>query len=152
VTLPDTNIWLALALSTHGFHEAARRWFDRQSADASVLFCRATQQSLLRLLTTDAVMRPHGIPPMTNAAAWQVYQAFLSDRRIAWAPEPDADDVTARWNAFAARATASPKLWMDAYLAAFAMAGRCRLVTTDKGFEQFQGLDPIVLTSTAAKP
>jgi hypothetical protein len=30
---------------------------------------------------------------------------------------------------------------MDAYLAAFAVAGRMRLVTTDYGFRQFQGLD-----------
>ena len=35
---------------------------------------------------------------------------------------------------------ASPKLWMDAYLAAFAIAGGCQLVTTDQGFAQFPSL------------
>jgi hypothetical protein len=34
---------------------------------------------------------------------------------------------------------------MDAYLAAFAMSGQQQLVTTDKGFKQFKGLDLLVL-------
>ena len=41
---------------------------------------------------------------------------------------------------------ASPKLWMDAYLAAFTVAGGYQLVTTDKGFKQFKGLDILVLS------
>jgi uncharacterized protein len=35
---------------------------------------------------------------------------------------------------------------MDAYLAAFAIAGGHQLVTTDKAFKQFQGLDLLVLS------
>jgi predicted nucleic acid-binding protein len=35
---------------------------------------------------------------------------------------------------------------MDAYLAAFAMAGGYQLVTADKAFKQFKGLDPRVLS------
>jgi predicted nucleic acid-binding protein len=34
---------------------------------------------------------------------------------------------------------------MDAYLAAFAMAGGLQLVTTDKDFKQFNGLNLVVL-------
>jgi predicted nucleic acid-binding protein len=45
----------------------------------------------------------------------------------------------------AAHGTASPKLWMDAYLAAFALAGRYSMVTTDAAFRQFRGLDLLVL-------
>jgi predicted nucleic acid-binding protein len=45
----------------------------------------------------------------------------------------------------AARGTASPKLWMDAYIAAFALAGRYRMVTTDAAFRQFRGLNLLVL-------
>ncbi len=145
VILADTNIWLALSLSRHVFHPAARDWFDRQSAPASVLFCRSTQQSLLRLLTTEAVIRPYGIPPLTNAAAWKLYTALLADERIAWAPEPAPAAVEARWHALAARETTLPKLWMDAYLAAFALGGGHQLVTTDRAFKQFKGLDVIVL-------
>ena len=34
---------------------------------------------------------------------------------------------------------------MDAYLAAFALAGRYSMVTTDAAFRQFRGLDLLVL-------
>ena len=151
MTLGDTNFWLALSLSKHLFHPAARRWFDGQSAPASVQFCRATQQSVLRLLTTESVLRPYGIGPMTNAAAWELYEDLLADRRIAWAAEPEAAAVGARWKLLGAAGAASPKLWMDAYLAAFAIESGQQLVTTDKGFRQFKGLDAIVLEPTAVK-
>ena len=71
-------------------------------------------------------------------------EKFLSDPRIAIAPEPSTIDR--HWRSFAVRKTASPKLWMDAYLAAFAVAGGHKFVTTDKAFEQFAGLSPTVLT------
>jgi len=35
---------------------------------------------------------------------------------------------------------------MDAYLAAFALSGAHQLVTTDRAFKQFKGLDLLVLT------
>lgn len=34
---------------------------------------------------------------------------------------------------------------MDAYLAAFAIAGGFQFVTTDKDFKQFKGLNPVIL-------
>jgi hypothetical protein len=37
---------------------------------------------------------------------------------------------------------------MDAYLAAFALAGGYRLVTIDAGFTQFAGLDLVLLGSS----
>ncbi|MBI3924942.1 MAG: hypothetical protein HY319_05325 [Armatimonadetes bacterium] len=37
------------------------------------------------------------------------------------------------------------ELWMDAYLAAFAIAGGSRIVTTDFAFKQFPGLDLLIL-------
>ena len=150
MALADTNFWLALSLSKHQFHPAAREWFNRQSAPASVLFCRATQQSLLRLLTTETVLRLYAIPPMTNLAAWTMYDELLADRRIAWVAEPDAAGLVSRWKGLGATDAASPKLWMDAYLAAFAMERGEQLVTTDKGFRQFKGLDAIVLETTRA--
>lgn len=142
MTLADTNFWLALSLSKHQFHRAVRDWLSKQP-DASVLFCRATQQSFLRLLTTDSVLRLYDLPAMTNAAAWTVYDAFLADRRIRFTNEPSAID--ARWKRFTARSSASPKLWMDAYLAAFAISSGHHFVTTDKAFRQFDGLHVVVI-------
>jgi toxin-antitoxin system PIN domain toxin len=144
VVLVDTSVWIALSLPPHVFHAPAREWFGRQTATASVLFCRATQQSLLRLLTTESVMRGYAMSAMTNTAAWSFYDALLADRRIAFAPEPP--DLDTHWRRFATRDTASSKLWMDAYLAAFAVAGGHQLVTTDVAFKQFQDLDAVVLT------
>ena len=143
MVLVDTSVWIALSLPPHIFHTAAREWFEGQGGDASVLFCRASQQSFLRLLTTEAVMRPYALTPMTNAAAWTVYDGLSADPRIAFAPEPP--DLERHWRRLAARDLASPKLWMDAYLAAFAIAAEAELVTTDKAFGRFEGLKVTVL-------
>ncbi len=143
--LADSNIWLALVLSKHEFHGVTRAWFaDRKPAEPT-LFCRSTQQSFLRLLTTRAVLAPYGIPPLSNEAAWSAYEGFLADERISWVEEPRG--LESSWKKLAGCSQASPKLWADAYLAAFAMAGGYQLVTTDKGFKQFKGLDLVVLSS-----
>ena len=143
--LADNNIWLALALSKHAFHAAARAWLAGR-APREALFCRATQQSFLRLLTTSAVSAPYGIPPLSNKAAWSVYEGFLADERIAWVEEPSG--LERHWKKLAAGSKASPKLWMDAYLAAFALAGGYQLVTTDKAFKQFKGLGLLLLSKS----
>jgi toxin-antitoxin system PIN domain toxin len=143
VRLPDTNIWLALALSEHEFHDVARDWFATQSEPRSVLFCRATQQSFLRLLTTDKLMRLYGVPPLSNAGAWALWQEYCEDQRVTLAAEPAG--LESHWSSLAVRSSASPKLWMDAYLAAFAIAGGHTLVTTDRAFAQFKTLDALIL-------
>lgn len=142
--LCDSNVWLALALSKHLHHTAAREWLDTVEEPASILFCRSTQQTFLRLLTNAAVLGPYGNPPLTNREAWSVYGGLLADDRITLqADEPAGMELL--WREFAVRGTASPKLWMDAYLAAFAVASGSTMVTTDAGFRQFRGLDLLVL-------
>ncbi len=138
--LCDSSVWLALALSKHAHHAAAREWFEAVADPRSVLFCRATQQTFLRLLTNASVLSPYGNPPLTNRQAWEAYQALLADDRIAFRSDEPAG-LEAQWKRFAVRGTASPKIWMDAYLAAFALAGGYRMVTTDVAFRQFRGLD-----------
>jgi toxin-antitoxin system PIN domain toxin len=142
--LCDNNVWLALAISEHVHHPNARDWFETVTEPDSILFCRATQQGFLRLLTNKAVLAPYGSSPLTNQQAWTAYEALLTDYRILfWAHEPAGLEI--HWRKFALRNTASPKLWMDAYLAAFALAGRHRMVTTDAAFRQFGGLDVVLL-------
>lgn len=140
MVLCDSNVWLALTLSKHIHHSAAREWFEAVEETASVCFCRATQQTFLRLLTNASVLSPYGNPPLTNRQAWEAYEALLADDRIVLRSEEPAGLET-RWERFAVRNTASPKIWMDAYLAAFALAGGYRMVTTDAAFKQFRGLD-----------
>jgi toxin-antitoxin system PIN domain toxin len=146
--LADTNIWLALVFSKHIFHDAAQAWLDAETKDQEIAFCRATQQSLLRLLTTAAMVKPYGALPFTNAQAWTLCEQYLADRRITTVEEPKGLD--AHWMVFTTRDKASPKIWMDAYLAAFAIAAGHQLVTTDKGFAQYKGLDLVVLSSKGA--
>lgn len=146
VNLLDSNVWLALTLSGHVHHRAATGWLEGATDPGSIFFCRATQQSLLRLLTNAAVLAPFGNPPLRNREAWAVYEALLADDRIVLrTKEPTA--LEALWRELACRDVASPKLWMDTYLAAFAISAGCRMVTTDAAFRQFAGLDLRVLPS-----
>jgi toxin-antitoxin system PIN domain toxin len=149
VVLCDSSLWLALALSKHVHHRAAVEWLKTIDEARSVLLCRATQQTFLRLLTNAAVLAPYGNPPLTNREAWQVCEALLGDDRIVFLAEEPAG-LEVRWKQFAVRRTASPKLWMDAYLAAYALAGGHRLATTDTAFRQFRGLDLEVIGDSAS--
>lgn len=142
--LPDVNVWLALAITPHPFHSAARDWLDTQDSEKSIFFCRSTELSLLRLLTTKAVFEVFGLKPLNNAEAWTVLDRFLFDDRISQAAEPGG--IEDKWRQWSAGRSASPKLWMDAWLAAFAYCSGFRLVTTDQGFSQYRGLSRVVLT------
>jgi predicted nucleic acid-binding protein len=90
------------------------------------------------------VLSAYGNPPLTNRQAWEAYEALLADDRIIFRAEEPVG-LGPRWKDLALRDTASPKLWMDAYLAAFALAGGFRMVTTDAAFRQFAGLDLLLL-------
>jgi toxin-antitoxin system PIN domain toxin len=147
--LADVGTWLALALPDHVHHDATVTWFDAVNEPATILFCRSTQQSFLRLLTNAAVLGPYGIPPLRNSEAWRAYDELLADDRIAFR-EDEPDGLEPAWRQFASRPSSSPKLWMDAYLAAFARAGQYQLVTTDTAFRQFAGLDLLVLDTSGA--
>lgn len=139
--LPDVNIWLALCLSEHVHNNKATEWI---SADKEpIFFCRASQQGLLRLLTTAAVLAPYRLAPLSNRQALLRMREMLEVERIQMADEPMR--IESDWERLADSTFASPKLWMDAYLAAFAIAGGYRIVTTDKAFKQFKGLNVLVL-------
>ena len=143
--LCDSNVWLALTLFEHPHHTSALRWFDGVTEPRMVFFCRATQQSFLRLLTSAAVLAPIGNAPLTNRQAWNLYETLLTDDRIdTQFREPPG--LERRWKEFALRDTSSPKLWMDAYLAAFALTGGYQFVTIDKAFSQFDGLNLALLS------
>jgi uncharacterized protein len=142
-SLFDTSAWIALTFPAHPLHASAKGEFAAISAGHRVCFCRATQQSFLRLLTNDRVMAPFGLPPLSNHDALLTLDRYMAHRSVGFIGEPD--NVFARWQAFADAPTPSPNRWMDAYLAAFAIEAGLQFVTGDRGFKSYAGLNPIVL-------
>jgi len=137
--LPDVNVWLALAYEGHEHHARSRDWFDG-AGSGQVSFCRVTQMGLLRLLTIGAVMGPD---VLGQAGAWAAYDRLASDDRIGFAPEPA--HLEPSWRRLTRASKPRPRAWTDAYLAAFAMAGRYRLVTFDSGLAALRGLNALEL-------
>jgi toxin-antitoxin system PIN domain toxin len=125
--LLDVNVWVALNHEQHGHHAAAKQWYDAVPTSATLVFCRQTQLGLFRILTTSAAMGPE---VLTQLECWQIYDRWISTGQVAWADEPL--DLEIRLRALTDHAVASPKDWMDAYLAAFAEAAGLTLVTFDR--------------------
>lgn len=135
MNLCDQNFWLALVLPPHEHHPVAREWWESLATEPA-LFCRGTQQGLLRLLTTQAVLEPYGLPARTQIQAWKIFDQLRVNPLCGFLSDPEnIDDL---WRRLSSRNSASPKLWMDAYLAALAISRDCTLVTFDKGFRQFE--------------
>ena len=143
--LCDANLWIALAVERHPHHRAAIRWLEGVPAGGGVVFNRATQTAFLRLLTQPVA---EDYEPVSQRRAWGCYDAFLEDDRIGWVAEPEG--LESSWRGLACLDAPSPKQWMDAYLAAFALGARLRLVTFDRAFRQFEsaGLDLLLLSPT----
>lgn len=137
--LCDTNLLLALCYGKHMHHSAALTWLNGQGLRSAAL-CRTTQLSLLRLLCHSTVMAED---VCTLTQAWTVYDRILADERFVFRPEPAHLEPTLR--RLTQANLSSPKLWQDAYLASFALASGLHLATFDRGFEQFPGLQLILL-------
>jgi uncharacterized protein len=143
----DTNVWLAALFTTHPFHARAQQALQQATPAAPAVFCRATQQSFLRLATTPALLKAYGAVGMTNRDALVALDALQALPQVSVREEPPG--VFALWRSLAGSDSASPKVWMDAYLAAFAMSGGMRMLTIDRDFHNFvtQGLDLSLIQS-----
>ena len=122
----DANVWLALIWDRHEHSQIARDWFERED-EGRFLFCRFTQVTVLRLLTTASIM---GADVRTMRAAWDIWDVIASDDRVGFLPEPD--DLELQFRKHSRSTSVSPKLWADAYLVAFAHAAGLKLVTLDR--------------------
>ena len=129
---PDVNVWLALTHSRHVHQATASAWF-LSLGDEPIFFCRFTQLGLLRLLTNPQVM---GAEVMTRRTAWHTYRRWFQDARVEFHREPDSAEFERRFEEFSSKPHPSPKLWADAYLAAFAQTAGLTLVTFDRAFQR----------------
>jgi len=137
-SLFDSSVWLALTFDRHPHHAAACQAFIEASSAQPIAFCRATQQSYFRLVTTPAIQTRYYSLPISNDQAWTRCQQLLALPQVIYLEEPPG--LIAHWQKYTALPSASPKVWMDAYLAAFACAHGITLVTLDKDFKNFPGL------------
>jgi toxin-antitoxin system PIN domain toxin len=125
------NVWVALTYAGHVHHRIAQAWFEEVETDARVCFCRFTQISLLRLLTTQAIMGTDEV--LTQFQAWLAFDRWLSDGRVIFLEEPP--DLDEPFRALSRQHSRSPKAWADCYLAAFASVSGSRFVTFDQSFQ-----------------
>jgi toxin-antitoxin system PIN domain toxin len=136
--LLDVNVWLALAFQRHTHHPAAARWFGRTAAGC--VFCRLTQAGFLRLATSASAIGPAAVK---MADAWRAYDIFRADPKILYADEPAG--LESVWRTNTQNLSFSPKVWNDAYLAAFAQLAGLEVVTFDQGFAQFSKIKLTIL-------
>lgn len=146
--LPDSNVWIALMFDSHPGHQAASDAVAALTDSKPAVFCRATQQSFLRLITTPALSRHYGVAEINNDQAINLLETFLASPAVVYRDEPPG--ISKAWLRRAARPLAAPRVWMDAYLAAFAITAGLKFITLDHGFTSFEaaGLDLSVLNFT----
>lgn len=129
----DSNVWIALIWDRHVHAEQARLWFER-CRNEYFYFCRFTQITVLRLLTTEQVM---GSDTKTMAQAWRIWDELASDSQIEFLAEPE--EIETLFRSRSNLASASPKVWADAYQLAFASATGMRFVTFDRALKSNNG-------------
>lgn len=125
----DANVWLALLWSRHAHSERATAWFERTSAE-QFFFCRFTQLTVLRLLTTESIM---GRDVCSLSQAWELWDRVWADPQVAFLPEPEHLEPELR--AVTRSSMKSPKVWADAYLLSFAITSGLKLVTFDRAMQ-----------------
>jgi uncharacterized protein len=143
--LLDVNVWLAAAFPAHPAHDSSQKVLLEATPGTPALFCRATQQSFLRLVSTPTIFNAYRSEPITNRDALSALAAFAALPQVDLIDEPAGLETL--WWRLAGLEEPAPKRWMDAYLAAFAIRGSLRLISLDRDFQQFigAGLDLVLL-------
>jgi toxin-antitoxin system PIN domain toxin len=130
----DVNVWLALLVEAHSHHGPARAYWDTQAVGPAVL-CRVTHLALLRHLTNRTIMGANALSP---EAAWRKGRELLGLPDVRFRDEPAG--LAERWARFSNTGRTSPNMWTDA-----SQAAGLRLVTSDRAFGRFRGLDVLAI-------
>jgi toxin-antitoxin system PIN domain toxin len=134
--LADVNFLIALLHARHALSERAVAWLGRQEQAGSILLCRVAQMGVLRILTNPAWLKGE---VLSAAAVWEAWDLLLTDDRFTNIQEPAG--IESEWRLVTQDFAAGRQAGTDAYLAAFARAGGYSLLTFDRGFHQFEGLE-----------
>lgn len=138
--LPDINVWIGLAFKQHKHHASALKWF-RSVGHGPCCFCRVTQMGFLRLSSNPQVM---GKAAVNLTQAWDAFDQLFADPRVGYVDEPA--NIEPIWRSLTQHQSYSPKVWSDAYLAAFAQVIGFEIVTFDQGFSQYSGVQVTILS------
>ena len=137
--LPDLNVWLALASPTHQHHSSAVTYWEEQ-ASQQVLFCTVTALGLVRLVMQPKVM---GDAALTAADASVLLDQFVQQPGVSYAqPSNEGWDV---FHGLMRQSGITPRQCTDAHLAALAITNEWRLVSFDRDFQAFPGLNLLQL-------
>ena len=138
--LPDLNVWLAMASPIHKNHSSAVQYWEEQ-ASQQVLFCTVTALGLVRLVMQPKVM---GDAALTAAEASTLLETFVQQPGVCHAqPSSEGWDV---FHGLMRQAEISPRLCTDAHVAALAITNQWRLVSFDRDFQLFSGLNLLQLS------
>lgn len=143
-SIADVNVFLPLLIPAHPAHRVALDWFDGQP-DASVGWSLPVKLGVLRLLCNPKVMGRDALAP---TLALDVWAALAANPRLSEIDRLPADHEASLRRLLADREP-SPNIWTDAWLAALAICLSRQMVTFDRGFRAFDGLD---LRLLGAKP
>ena len=144
-SLLDSGVWVALTFASHPFHRSAGEALRQLSPDRPPCRIRATEISAFRLVTTPTIHRAFGVAGFSNTQAMQYLGMLFAEIGCVEVEEPAG--TRELWLRLAGSTTASPKIWMDAYLAAVAIRGDMELITLDSGFREYgdDGLRVVLL-------
>jgi predicted nucleic acid-binding protein len=79
-----------------------------------------------------------GGEPLSVSDAWAAYRRFAALPEVDFAAEQES--LEERLAALVGTGSVRPRLWTDAYLAAFALSAGLRIVSFDSDFHRFHGL------------
>lgn len=138
--LADVNFLIALLHARHSASARAAAWLAGQDEPRSILACRVAQMGALRILTNPAWLKDDVLPAR---AVWEAWDLLLADDRFATVGEPPG--LERAWRSLTEELPAGTCAETDTYFAAFAQVGGHRLLTFDRGFRRFGGLDAVIL-------
>ena len=138
--LPDVNVWLALLNRQHPHHSVAKAYWNSATGQR-ISFCRITMLGLLPLSINKVDM---GGTSYTTTQAWQAYNSVVGLPEVSFMAEPAGIELAMQKLTHLTK-DGVPE-WTDAYLAAFASSAHLRMVSFDKGFKQYSGLNLLTLT------
>ncbi len=129
LSFPDVNVWFALLYADHVRRPSALAWVAVGGERADRVYpAHATGR-----VAPVHDRRSHEWSTPHDGRGVAAYDRLFEDDRVVLYPEPIG--VEAEFRQLSTSPTASPKVWADAYLVAFASGCQGQVVTFDQALE-----------------